>query len=57
VTGFTNVEDSLGGKWLELLREIDPAVERVAVIFDPKTSQAVARTMSGRSTKPPPPCI
>ena len=38
VTGFTNVEDSLGGKWLELLKEIDPAVERVAVIFDPKTS-------------------
>ena len=38
VTGFTNVEDSLGGKWLELPKEIDPGVKRVAVIFDPKTS-------------------
>jgi putative ABC transport system substrate-binding protein len=37
-TGFTNVEDTLGGKWLELLREVDPAVKRVTVIFDPKTS-------------------
>jgi putative ABC transport system substrate-binding protein len=38
LTGFTNVEDSLGGKWLELLREIHPLVKRVHVIFDPKTS-------------------
>ena len=38
VTGFTNVEASLGGKWLEVLREISPAIARVAVIFDPKTS-------------------
>lgn len=36
VTGFTNVESSLGGKWLELLREIAPRVSRIAVIFDPK---------------------
>jgi putative ABC transport system substrate-binding protein len=38
VTGFTNVEASLGGKWLELLSEIAPGIERVAVLFDPKTS-------------------
>lgn len=38
VTGFTNVEASLGGKWLEVLKEISPAIARVAVIFDPKTS-------------------
>lgn len=38
VTGFTNVEASLGGKWLELLKEVSPAVKRVAVIFDPKMS-------------------
>lgn len=38
VTGFTNVEDSLGGKWLEFLKEIDTGVKRVVVIFDPKTS-------------------
>jgi putative ABC transport system substrate-binding protein len=38
VTGFTNVEASLGGKWLELLREIDPAIARIGVIWNPKTA-------------------
>ena len=38
VTGFTNVEASLGGKWLGLLRDIAPDVSRVAVMFNPKTS-------------------
>jgi ABC-type uncharacterized transport system substrate-binding protein len=37
-TGFTNVEASLGGKWLELIREINPKISRAAVVFDPKTS-------------------
>ena len=36
VTGFTNVESSLTGKWLELLKEVAPHVKRVAFIFDPK---------------------
>ena len=34
-TGFTAWEFSLGGKWLELLKEIAPGVTRVAVIRDP----------------------
>src|SRR6516225_8025058 len=34
-TGFTAWEFSLGGKWLELLKEIAPRVTRVAVIRDP----------------------
>src|SRR5208337_1791681 len=33
-TGFTSYEFSIGGKWLELLKEIAPAVTRVAVIRD-----------------------
>jgi ABC transporter substrate binding protein len=37
-TRFTNVEASLVGKWLELLKEIDPKISRTAVAFDPKTS-------------------
>jgi putative ABC transport system substrate-binding protein len=32
VTGFTNFEYSIGGKWLELLKEIAPNVKRVAVL-------------------------
>ena len=34
-TGFTSVEFSIGGKWLELLKEIAPRLTRVAVLRDP----------------------
>jgi len=33
-TGFSNMEYSLSGKWLELLKEIAPGVTRVAVLRD-----------------------
>jgi hypothetical protein len=39
-TGFFGLEPSLGGKWLELLKEIVPGLRRVAVIFSPETSTA-----------------
>jgi ABC-type uncharacterized transport system substrate-binding protein len=35
VTGFTNFEYGLTGKWLELLKEIAPRVMRAAVLRDP----------------------
>ena len=35
LTGFTPIENSLGGKWVELLKEIAPRVARVAIVFDP----------------------
>ena len=38
VTGFATVEGSLGGKWLELLREIAPRVNRVAFLLNPATA-------------------
>ena len=34
-TGFTNLALSVGGKWVELLKEIAPGVTRVALIFNP----------------------
>jgi putative tryptophan/tyrosine transport system substrate-binding protein len=37
-TGFTNFEASIGGKWLELLKEIVPGVKRVAIVFNPETA-------------------
>jgi putative ABC transport system substrate-binding protein len=37
-TGFTNVEASLGGKWLELLRDMARQIKRVAVVFGTTTS-------------------
>jgi putative tryptophan/tyrosine transport system substrate-binding protein len=34
VTGFTPIEGSLGGKWVELLKEIAPRVARVTLLFN-----------------------
>jgi ABC-type uncharacterized transport system substrate-binding protein len=42
ITGFTNFEPSMGGKWLELLKEIAPGVTRVLIILHPETAVQVA---------------
>src|SRR4051812_17561902 len=38
VTGFTNFEFSVGGKWLGIIQAIAPQVRRAAVLFSPKTA-------------------
>jgi putative tryptophan/tyrosine transport system substrate-binding protein len=38
VTGFTNFEFGMGGKWIEILKEVDPRLMRAAVLFNPKTA-------------------
>jgi putative ABC transport system substrate-binding protein len=38
VTGFTLMEPTVAGKWLELLKEIAPRVARVAFLFNPATA-------------------
>jgi putative ABC transport system substrate-binding protein len=38
VTGFTNIEPTMAGKSLELLKEIAPDVKRVALLFNPATA-------------------
>src|SRR4051812_22239740 len=38
ITGFINIESSLGGKWIELLKEIAPGVNRAALMFNPDTA-------------------
>ena len=38
VTGFTNVEASMGGKWVEILKEMAPAVTRVGFLYNPTTA-------------------
>jgi putative ABC transport system substrate-binding protein len=35
ITGFSTFEPEIGGKWLELLKEIAPGLRRVAGILDP----------------------
>jgi len=38
ITGFSNFEVTVGGKWLELLKEAAPQVLRVALLFNPATA-------------------
>jgi putative tryptophan/tyrosine transport system substrate-binding protein len=38
ITGFTNFEATMGGKWVELLKKIAPASSRAGVIFNPDTA-------------------
>jgi putative tryptophan/tyrosine transport system substrate-binding protein len=38
ITGFTNFEFSMGGKWLEMLTEVAPRIRRVGVLFNPQTA-------------------
>jgi ABC-type uncharacterized transport system substrate-binding protein len=35
ITGFSTFEPEIGGKWLELLHEISPGLQRVAGLLDP----------------------
>jgi putative ABC transport system substrate-binding protein len=38
ITGFTFVESAMGGKWVELLKEIAPRTARMALLFNPATA-------------------
>jgi putative ABC transport system substrate-binding protein len=38
ITGFTNFEAEIGGKWLRTLKDIAPTLENVGFIFNPETS-------------------
>jgi len=38
ITGFTYLEQTMGAKWLELLKEIAPSVKRVSLMFNPESS-------------------
>src|SRR5262249_37763003 len=52
-TGFHNYEPELGGKWLGLLKEVAPAVKRVAVVHVPEIAANVAfiRTAEAASSR------
>jgi putative ABC transport system substrate-binding protein len=38
ITGFANYETAIGGKWLDLLKEVAPNLARVGVLVNPDTS-------------------
>lgn len=39
VTGFMNLEGSIGGKWIELLKEMAPRLSHVAVLYSATTAK------------------
>ncbi len=38
LTGFVNIEASMSGKWIEFLKEVSPALARVAFFYNPDTA-------------------
>jgi putative tryptophan/tyrosine transport system substrate-binding protein len=62
-TGFAHWQPTMGGKWLEILKETAPGVAHVAVVFNPDTAayfrlflptmQAAAQSSSVRLTESP----
>jgi putative tryptophan/tyrosine transport system substrate-binding protein len=52
VTGFMTVEYSMGGKWLELLKQIAPEVTRVAVLRDPAQGSGISEFAAIQAVAP-----
>jgi putative ABC transport system substrate-binding protein len=46
ITGFANLEFTIGGKWLDLLKQIAPGIDHVAVMFNPETAPQTRFFMS-----------
>jgi ABC-type uncharacterized transport system substrate-binding protein len=51
-TGFMDFEFSLGGKWLELLKQIAPEVARVAVLRDPALGSGTGQFAAVQAVAP-----
>ena len=52
VTGFTQFEYGISGKWLELLKEIAPSVTRAAVLRDPDIAAGAGQLGAIQSVAP-----
>jgi putative ABC transport system substrate-binding protein len=51
-TGFTIFEYSMSGKWLELLKQIAPAVTRAAVLRDPTIASGIGQFAAVQAVAP-----
>jgi putative ABC transport system substrate-binding protein len=51
-TGFLEFEYSVGGKWLELLKEIAPSVTRMAVLRDPAVGSGTGQFAAIQTAAP-----
>ncbi len=52
ITGFTNFEPSMAGKWLEALKQMAPRVTRIALVFNP-ASRGTIFLQPTREAAPP----
>jgi putative ABC transport system substrate-binding protein len=50
VTGFTPFEPSLGGKWVSLLKEIVPNINRLGLVYN-RSREITRRRFGNRSTR------
>ena len=49
LTGFQSLENAIGGKWVEVLREIAPGLRRVAFVYNPNEPVNVAMLSAAES--------
>jgi putative tryptophan/tyrosine transport system substrate-binding protein len=52
MTGFANFEAPMGGKWVELLKEVAPGTARMMVLMYPETASHVAFWRAAQSAAP-----
>jgi putative ABC transport system substrate-binding protein len=50
MTGFTHFEPQMGGKWVQILKEIAPEIVRIAILMHPETAAHVAFSREGEAT-------
>ncbi len=50
VTGFSNLPESIGGKWVETLQQVVPRLKRAAFLFNPGTAPASPRFLKSFET-------
>jgi putative ABC transport system substrate-binding protein len=52
LTGFANFEAPIGGKWLELLKEVSPHTQRVGFVYHPAASPHVEFLQVAQASAP-----
>jgi putative tryptophan/tyrosine transport system substrate-binding protein len=52
MTGFSNFEFSIGGKWVQLLKEVAPGTARIALVSDPENVNQARYARSIASVAP-----
>jgi putative ABC transport system substrate-binding protein len=50
ITGFANFEPAMGGKWLQILREVAPHLTRIAVVRNPAALIRVKQSIETEAT-------